>query len=204
MGLVCVLSVSPLIVSAYAQESETQNQSPDAPAGESAPAAGSEVDSGNDGENATGDLYAYTEPEVEDVSYTWIIVKTMVVIVLMVLGFFLFFRYVSGRPAGPVAGRNVLQVKAMLPLGQNKALQVVEVGSRLLVLGVTDSQISLVREITERDEIDRIKLQSSMPNTQENRDFQGFLKENISTFMSFVAGGMQGASHHPTPEGNKT
>lgn len=175
------VAYSPCLVSVYAQETEEET----APAAEN-----SEGTTEQEQPEETGgeDLYAYEEPVVEETSYGWIIVKTLFVLSLFVLGFFLFFRYVSGRSSGQFVGQNMLQIKAVLPLGQNKSVHIVELGSKLLVLGVTDTQISLIKEVTEKDEIDTIKLQSSAAYPHEHRDFHGFLKNNLSSFFSLVGG----------------
>ncbi len=189
---VCVSAVvprSPFIVSVYAQEAEEENQK------EEKKTAAEEENKTTDSTTEEG-LYTYDQPVVEEISYTWIIVKTLVVLALLVLGFFLFFRYINGKAGGVFVGRDILKVRAALPIGQNKMVQIVEVGSRLLVLGITDSNISLLHEITEKDEIDRIKLQSSAEDTAGTPDFQSFLKSSIGSFVSSLGKKSDDSSHN--------
>lgn len=188
LALLCA-SFSLSIVSVFAQEAEAENKK-ESTQQEQAP---------QDAE-AEAELYTYDQPVVEEVSYTWIIVKTMVVLALLALGFFFFFRYVTGKATGPIIGRNVLQVKAVLPIGQNRMLQIVEVGSKLLVLGVTDSQITLLKEITEKDEVDRIKLESSTSDIENVGDFQSFLTKSLSSFISNL--GRKGENSDNSPQGS--
>ncbi len=57
----------------------------------------------------------------------------------------------SETPAG--SGGKVL---AQLPLGPNRSVCVVELADRVFMLGVTEQSITLLREITDEDEIDRL------------------------------------------------
>jgi flagellar biogenesis protein FliO len=72
-----------------------------------------------------------------------------------------------------------MQIHAAMPLGQNKMVQLLEVGNKILVLGITDSNINLLKEITDRDEVDRIKLQSSKESKIEANSFQDFLQSSF-------------------------
>lgn len=47
-----------------------------------------------------------------------------------------------------------------LPLGPNKSVCIVELAGRVLMLGVTDHQISLLGEIDDPEEIDRLRRQA--------------------------------------------
>ncbi|MDA3901774.1 MAG: flagellar biosynthetic protein FliO [Spirochaetes bacterium] len=131
-------------------------------------------------------LYDYETPIVEETSYGWMIFKALFIIALIVLGFYFFVRYLTRHGAIASSGAGVLSTVAVMPLGTNKQIQVVEVGSRVLVLGVCDSNISLLKEVSDRDEIDRIKLQSSRSVTVQEGGFQHFLKGQIETFIDFV------------------
>ena len=46
-----------------------------------------------------------------------------------------------------------------LPLGPNKSVCIVEIGGRILLLGVTDQQITMLGEITDQQEIERLRRQ---------------------------------------------
>ncbi len=69
------------------------------------------------------------------------------------------------------AGENKILVQ--LSFGSNRAVYVVEIAGRVLVLGVTDHNINLLQEITSPAEIEKIRNQPSNPiNTQFNAIFQ--------------------------------
>ncbi len=131
-------------------------------------------------------LYTYEHPEEDETSYGWMIVKTILVLGIFGAGFYFFFKYITKRGMIPNVGRSVVQTIAITPVGQNKTIQVVEIAGRILIVGVTDHQISLISEITSKDEIDRIRLQSSKSTPVENASFQDFVAEHVDSLISFI------------------
>jgi flagellar protein FliO/FliZ len=135
---------------------------------------------------ADAPLYTYEHPEEDETSYGWMIVKTILVLGIFGAGFYFFFKYITKRGMIPNVGRSVVQTIAITPVGQNKTIQVVEIAGRILIVGVTDHQISLISEITSKDEIDRIRLQSSKSTPVENTSFQEFVAEHVDSLISFI------------------
>jgi flagellar biogenesis protein FliO len=129
------------------------------------------------------DLYKYEKPSLEEESTAWLIFKTIFVIGLLVGGFYYFFRFVTKKAGIQVLGRDVVQVMSIVPLGQNKFLQVVDLAGRILVLGVCDGNISLIAEIREKDEIDRIRLLSSKSTPVEQFNFQEYVVRHMGKFI---------------------
>jgi len=132
------------------------------------------------------DLYNYTPPVVEETSYGWLVFKTFLVLLIMMGGFFLFYKFITSKTGIPNIGRNIVQTIAIAPMGPNKTIQIIELANKLMVIGVTDNNISLIKEITEKDDIDRIKLQSSKTNPPMNTSFQEFLADQIVSIGGFV------------------
>ena len=132
----------------------------------------------------------YTEndfkPQVEEESYGWMVIKTLLVLGLLIAGFYGFFRFVTKRAGGQILGQEVLQTLSILPIGQNKYLQVVDLAGKFLVLGVTESSINLIKEITEKEEIDRIRLLSSKSGVAFQKSFQEQIVTQIGKFVSKV------------------
>jgi flagellar protein FliO/FliZ len=131
-------------------------------------------------------LYTYEHPEEDETSYGWMIVKTILVLGIFGAGFYFFFKYITKKGMIPNVGRSVVQTISITPVGQNKTLQVVEIAGRVLIVGVTEHQISLISEITAKDEIDRIRLQSSKSTPVENTTFQEFVAEHVDSLISFI------------------
>lgn len=130
-----------------------------------------------------GDLYAFEKPSVEEESYAWLIIKTIIVLGALVGGFYYFFRFVTRKAGIQVLGRDVVQVLSIVPLGQNKFLQVVELAGRVLVLGVSENNINLIAEVKDRDEIDRIRLLSSKSSPVQPGGFQDYISKQIGRFL---------------------
>ncbi len=121
------------------------------------------------------------KPKASEDSYVWDIFKLLVVLGIMVGGFYYFFRYVTRKTGLNVHGEDVIQTLAMVPVGQNKYIQVVDLAGRILVLGITDGGISLITEVTGREQIDRIHVMSSRtkPAPGPAAGFQDYLKEQL-------------------------
>lgn len=130
-----------------------------------------------------GDLYAFEKPSVEEESYAWLIIKTIIVLGALVGGFYYFFRFVTRKAGIQVLGRDVVQILSIVPLGQNKFLQVVELAGRILVLGVSENNINLITEVKDRDEIDRIRLLSSKSSPVQPGGFQDYIAKQVGRFL---------------------
>lgn len=164
-----------------------------------APAAAGTAGTGNNAFNLDGNFQnEQSEPE----SYGWLIFKTIFVIGLLVGGFYYFFRFVTRKVGIQMLGRDVVQVLSVVPIGQNKYLQVVDLAGRVLVLGVTDSNINFITEIQEKDEIDRIRLMSTRPVAHEAAPFQEFLAKQLGKIIGKKDAGAVVEAHEPRPFGD--
>jgi flagellar protein FliO/FliZ len=119
-------------------------------------------------------------PKVEEESYAWTIFKLLFVLGLMGGGFYYFFRFVTKKAGISILGQDVANVLSIVPVGQNKYLQVIDIAGRVLVLGVSDAGINLITEITAKDEIDRIRLLSSKSPEPDRPVFNDYLVNIIS------------------------
>ena len=91
----------------------------------------------------------------------WEFVKMFVILALvigMILGFFWFMRKLSVRNDGNDSPIKVLHTKS---LGGNKNLQVVEVGTEVLLLGTGEGGISLIKDLTGTEAADSFRLAAS-------------------------------------------
>lgn len=126
----------------------------------------------------------YTEedfmPKTSESSYIWDIVKMIIVLGIMAGGFYYFFKFISKKTGVNARGEGIIQTLAALPVGQNKYVQIVDIAGRILILGVTDGGISLITEITDREQIDRIRIMGSAAEPVPEGGFQAFLRESLS------------------------
>ena len=142
--------------------------------------------------NDPGDmpLKDYTEddfrPQVEEESFLWLFIKTILVLGLLIGGFYYIFRFLGKKAGIQLLGGEVAQVLSVVPIGQNRYLQIIDLAGRVLVLGVCDSSINLITEITDKDEIDRIRIkgQTRVPTVQGG--FQEYLVRGIGKIIDKV------------------
>lgn len=107
-----------------------------------------------------GYLAGYENTEPRPTSVSWWSTLAYFVSLLAVFGFVLFLAYyaskfLSGRFA-QAATDNGGRILEHLPLGPNRSVCVVELAGRIFVLGVTEHSITLLREVTDPDEIERL------------------------------------------------
>ncbi len=125
-------------------------------------------------------------PKVAEESYGWMIFKTLLILGVLVGGFYYFFRYVTKKTGVQVMGEEVMQILSIVPIGQNKFLQVVDLAGKLLVLGVTDNNINVITEVTDKTEIDRIRLLASKTKVAAKESFQSIVMKHVSGFVEKV------------------
>jgi len=133
-------------------------------------------------------LYDYEKPTVEEESYVWMVVKTIIVLGALVGGFYYFYRFVTKKTGLHSVGRDVAKVLSVVPLGPNKFLQVIDLAGRILVIGVCDSNISLITEIQGKDDIDRVRLLSSKSSPIAPGGFQDFISKFLSGLLKKPGG----------------
>ncbi|MBC8016288.1 MAG: flagellar biosynthetic protein FliO [Sporomusaceae bacterium] len=85
--------------------------------------------------------------------------------------------YFASRFVGQKMGNKLTSINhkvvATLPMGTNRAVYVVEIAGKFLVLGVTDHMINVLQEITDITEIEKLKAQQiPVPETQFDKVFQ--------------------------------
>jgi flagellar protein FliO/FliZ len=100
-------------------------------------------------------------PQVEEESSAWMFFKMLFVLGIFGGGMYYFYRFVTKKGGINTFGGEAVRVLSVVPIGQNKFLQLVDVAGRVLLVGVSDSSINLIAEITEKDQIDRIRILST-------------------------------------------
>jgi flagellar biogenesis protein FliO len=133
--------------------------------------------------------YDYEKPTVEEESYIWLIFKTIIVLGILIGGFYFFYKFVTKKTGMQLLGRDVIKVLSVVPVGQNKFLQVIDLAGRIMVIGVSDSSINLITEVLDRNEIDRIRLLSSKSSPIHPGGFQDYIAKYIARFFKKDGGG---------------
>ncbi|UKS29876.1 flagellar biosynthetic protein FliO [Paenibacillus sp. HWE-109] len=79
------------------------------------------------------------------------VVKVIFFLVLIILLFFVLIKYIAKRNKGTMFGNSIRSLGGV-PLGQNKSIQIVEIGHSLFVVGVGEN-IQLLDKINDADEV---------------------------------------------------
>ncbi|HEY3424491.1 MAG TPA: flagellar biosynthetic protein FliO [Negativicutes bacterium] len=130
-------------------------------------------------EEAKGAYLKYQEPPAPAAA-SWLSTTSYVVSLLItfavVLGLAYFSARFLGQKMGKLGNTNDNKVLSNLPLGPNRAVQVIEIAGKFLVIGVTDHTINLLQEITDPEEIEKMKQQPvTIADNQFDRVFQNQL-----------------------------
>lgn len=109
-----------------------------------------------------------------------VILKTLLSLAL-VIGILLLFmfgmKWLSGKASGGSSIAKQLQIYGSLSLGPKKALYLVHVVNRVLVLGVTENNVSLISEITDEKEIETLLHSSGREISGTSKTFASFLAQ---------------------------
>jgi flagellar protein FliO/FliZ len=174
------------------------SSAPSAAAPSTGPAAnaGSPVETGPAATGAPGQgqaenvpAYDYTAPNFGEnrVSYPFLVLRTLAVLAILIIVVYLVFRVFLRNRHKIVTSTEVIKVLATYPLAGNKSLQIVQVADKVLILGITDSNINLITTLDDKETIDRIKLESS----KETKGIASF-RDQLLKFISGKAFGGQG------------
>lgn len=85
-------------------------------------------------------------------------IETILVLLLFVLGVYGVFRFIQKKRGALFDDSEAIMILASNSLGNNRALQIVRVGTRAFLIGVADNGVNLISEITEKELIDRLSL----------------------------------------------
>lgn len=165
--LACFLSFIFMVAAVYAQNEvpaqETKGSDETAifldgsTAGDTEPA-----DTGKDGKATT-------------TSSAWILVRIVVMLALVCAGIYGVV-YLLKKSTGGTAGNDpYLKNVASLYFSPNKSIQVVSLGDRAYMVGVTDQAINLLAEVSDRELVDAMNLSSDKKNPIPKGTFQNLL-----------------------------
>lgn len=122
---------------------------------------------------AIPDYGSFTTPQPE--TAWWMVVsglalKLAVVVLLIYATVWVLKRYL-GRPAGPTPTGGTLRLLQSMPLAQNQFVHLVQVGDRVLVVGATPQQVTLLTEVRESAAVGELRLAAGEAATPPGRSF---------------------------------
>ncbi len=122
--------------------------------------------------------YEYEVPEFGEnrISYPLLVLRTLGVLAVIIIGMYFLFRLLIKKRNRIVTDTDIIKVLATYPLASNRLIQVVEIASKIMILGVTDSNINLITEVEDGELVDKIELLSSKESTGGGSFKNQFLK----------------------------
>ena len=120
----------------------------------------------------------------EDVSWVWQITKTFLVLLFLIGFFWGGWRLYLFKKELPFKESEVMQVLYEYDLSGSRRISIVQLVNRLLVLGISESGIQLITEITDKHTIDQIKLDCEKDKKNEKPDFLWELTKVIKNKVS--------------------
>ena len=105
----------------------------------------------------------------------------LIVIGLLIL-FLHFLRKFVNRPVGPASAGEHFQVLQQFHLGPKKSISLVKIYDRLLFLGVTETTITTLLEITGEEEVEQILAQLDDSRKERQTNFREIYQGLLSRF----------------------
>ncbi len=130
--------------------------------------------------------YKDTNPQPTSVSFLSTIgyLLSLIVIFAFVVGLAYYVSHYLGGHFGKGWKKDSMgNVLSMLPLAPNKYICVVEIAGHIMILGITDHNITLLREINDIEEIKKLRLLGD--ESLEEKDFSNILNQQMSSWESF-------------------
>ncbi|WP_093689439.1 flagellar biosynthetic protein FliO [Sporolituus thermophilus] len=121
--------------------------------------------------------YKAPDPPSTSVLSTLAYVFSLIVVFLVVIALAYFTSWFLGQKFGGYAVAGDHKILATLPLGPGKAVYVVDIAGKVLVLGVTDHSINLLQEITSAEDIEKLR---SRPGVAGSDGFNLVLRRQMA------------------------
>ncbi len=114
-----------------------------------------------EGASSGGYLAGYENADPKPTGISWWSTAAYLASLFVIFAFVVGMAYVAARflgghfAKGSVSGEG--SILTNLPLGPGKSVAAVEIAGRVFLLGVTDHNITLLTEVTDADEIERLR-----------------------------------------------
>lgn len=128
------------------------------------------------GADPNGEYLQYQEPK-PTTSVSWYSTISYIFSLLITFAFVIGLAYFAsrflGKKLGGLSANGNSRIINVLSFGANRAVYTVEIAGKFLVLGVTDHNITILQEITDNEQIEKLKTeQLTVPKDQFNSIFQ--------------------------------
>jgi flagellar biogenesis protein FliO len=137
--------------------------------------------------NFTFDTNAYnadmvTDRRGEGGSVILSLLSSLVIIAVIAVGLYYFLKFIARKQNQGNVNRDIIRVIAQNSVAVGKYLTVVKILNTYYILGLAEGGVTLIREVTDRTEIDRLReLETQMPLPGAGAaSFQDYLKDVFS------------------------
>jgi flagellar biogenesis protein FliO len=135
------------------------------------------------------------KPQADEDSSAWMLFKMLLVMGLFGGGFYYFYRFVTKKGGVNMFGGEAIKVLSVVSLGQNKFIQIVDLAGKVLVVGVSDGGINLISEITDKDQVDRIRILSTRTPPTADKGAGGGFQDHVMKEIGKVIGRVKELRH---------
>lgn len=132
--------------------------------------------------SAPNEYLAYQEPQQPAASSalsTFAYVVSLIITFAAVIALSYIASKFLGKKLGVPGFSGDNRILVSLPLGSNKAIYIVEIAGKFLVLGVTDHNINVLQEITAPEEIEKLK--NLTPKQQAMPPFERVFENQLTS-----------------------
>jgi flagellar biogenesis protein FliO len=106
------------------------------------------------------------------------LLSSLVIIGVIAAGLYYFLKFVARKQNQGNVNRDIIRVIAQNSVAVGKYLTIVKIVNTFYVLGLAEGGVTLIREVTDRAEIDRLReLETQIPVEAGAANFQDYLKD---------------------------
>ncbi len=178
MSGACLVLAALTALPAFSQAASQKNGQPGA-ASAAQPVNESEMliaDAPGGGEAAGGETAAPGARAASAVS-TWDFVRMLLVLALVVAAIYVLLWLLRRRTGRRVQENDLIRVLGSRTLAGTRSLHLVEVGTRVYLVGSADGGVDLISEITDPESRDSLRLTAAEETPSGRRTFQSVLSE---------------------------
>lgn len=135
---------------------------------------------------------------VESTSPNWgfQILKTIIGLGFIIFVIFLFKKYMIFKSSFGTPQTDIIKTLHEYPVGTGKKMQLIEVGNKILLIGVSDAGLQLISEFKEKASIDQIKMSIESQPAVEARDLWIEASKIISNKIQTILKGKKNFSNY--------
>jgi flagellar protein FliO/FliZ len=110
----------------------------------------------------------------------WDFARMVLILVFVIICIYGLFFLLKKAGSQKFEENDIINILSSKGLTANKSLHVVEIGNQIVVIGASDDALTLITEITDKETIDRIRLNKGETRKPSENSFYNYL---IGTFM---------------------